>query len=392
MSRPIAVDPAALRRRAVDLVAIDSVNPSLVEGAAGEAEIAARVATELAAMGLEVERLESTPGRPSVVGRLAGSGGGRSLAFNAHLDTVDAGEMERPFEPLVEAGRLYGRGAYDMKGSLAACLSAAEALARHGERLAGDVLVAAVADEEWGSLGTTEALAAFPTDGAIVTEPTELELCVAHKGFVWVEVETRGRAAHGSRFEDGVDANLRMGRFLAELEVLEREVRSRRPHPLVGPPSLHAAILRGGTGLSTYAARCRLDVERRTIPGETPADVEAEIAAIADRLRARDSALEIETRIGLSRDPFETAPGSPLAEALEAAGRAVLGRPPPRVGRAYWMDAALYGAAGVDTAVIGPAGAGAHAAVEWVDLDSCVRVAEILARVALDWCGPEGGG
>lgn len=311
--------------------------------------------------------------------------------LNAHLDTVGVEGMEAPFSARIEDGRLYGRGAYDMKGSLAACLAAAHALVEDGAELDGDLLIAGVADEEYASLGTSDVLTRYRVDGAIVTEPTELGICLAHKGFVWIEVETRGRAAHGSRYEEGIDANLRMGRFLTRLEDLERDLRTRPPHPLVGPPSLHAATLHGGSGLSTYAERCVLQIERRTVPGETRGGVEAEIAAILKRLRAEDPGLRIASTIIFVRDPFEANSDSSIVRAVENAAREVLGREPPRTAAAYWMDAALYGGAGVDTVVIGPAGAGAHAAVEWVDLESCERVAGILARAARDFCGVSNG-
>ncbi|HUP01186.1 MAG TPA: M20/M25/M40 family metallo-hydrolase, partial [Gemmatimonadota bacterium] len=293
-------------------MAIDSRNPSLVPGAPGEAEIADYVGGALSAIGLEVDTHEPEPGRKSVVGRLPGAGGGRSLLLNAHMDTVGVDGMSAPFDARIEGGRLYGRGAYDMKGSLAACLTAVGAIVESGDRLAGDVLIAAVADEEYASLGTADVLARYPVDGAIVTEPTELGLCLAHKGFVWIEVETTGRAAHGSRFEEGIDANLRMGRFLGLLARLESELRARTPHPLVGPPSLHAATIEGGTGLSTYAERCAVKIERRTVPGETVAGVEAEIEALLEALRAEDPALEIRSTIQFARDPFEADPGSML--------------------------------------------------------------------------------
>jgi acetylornithine deacetylase len=210
------------------LVRINSINPSLVPGGAGEAEIAAYIAESLRGVGADVALHAPEPGRTSVVGVLRGTGGGRALMLNAHVDTVGVAGMDEPFSGALRGGRVYGRGAYDMKGSLAACLTALKALADSGARLRGDVLVAAVADEEYASLGTADLIDRYQVDGAVVTEPTELDLCLAHKGFVWVEVETRGRAAHGSRFDLGVDANLRMGRYLARLEGLERELRAGR--------------------------------------------------------------------------------------------------------------------------------------------------------------------
>src|SRR5215212_12106883 len=201
------------------MVAIDSVNPSLVRGGAGEAEMARFVVEWARAAGPEAEGLEATRGRPSVLVRARGAGGGRTLLLCAHTDTVGVAGMADPHAPRVEGDRLHGRGAYDMKSGLAAALLAVRELARAG--LAGDVVVAAVADEEHASLGVQEVLAAVPADAAIVTEPTELELIVAHKGFVWAEVELTGRAAHGSRPEQGVEAIVGAGPILTGLGDLD---------------------------------------------------------------------------------------------------------------------------------------------------------------------------
>jgi acetylornithine deacetylase len=361
------------------------VNPSLVPGAAGEAEIAEVTAGMMEAAGLDVRVFEPAPGRPSVVGRRAGAGG-PALMLNAHYDTVGVEGMADPFEARVEGGRLYGRGAYDMKGALASCIEAAAAL--DGVELPGDLLVAAVADEEYASLGTADlierrARGEIAFDAAIVTEPTSLSLCVAHRGFTWLEIETRGRAAHGSRYELGIDANLRMGRVLGALEGLLEELQAQPGHPILGPPALHAALLEGGVGISTYAPRATVRVERRTVPPETRASVEAEIDACLARLREEDPALDVSWRTLFHREPFETSPQAPIARTLAAAAASVLGEPPRVIGDGPWMDSALTAAAGVDTAVMGPHGAGAHADVEWVDLDSCERLAGILARAVL---------
>ena len=372
-----------LEETLADLVRINSVNPSLVPGAPGEGEAARYVARCLAQIGAEVRTLEATAGRPSVVGTLCGTGGGRSLMLNAHLDTVGLDGMPDALTPTIRNGRLYGRGAYDMKGSLAACLAVAKALAE-GTPRRGDVVIAAVADEEYASLGTAEVVRARPVDAAIVTEPTEMDLCVAHKGFMWIEVETRGKAAHGSRFFEGIDANLRMGRFLGLLEGLEVDLRARPPHPLVGPPSLHAALLRGGAEFSTYAARCQLTIERRTLPGETEAAVMGEIESLLDLLRT-DPTFQATARPLLTRNAFEVPADAAIVEAVRAAaGR--LGRVPQHIGKPFWMDSAILADAGIQTTIIGPKGGGAHTAEEWVDLQSLAALAEILVESASEYC------
>jgi acetylornithine deacetylase len=380
------IDHDYARETLVRLVRTNSVNPALVLGAPGERQIAEWIAGSLRAVGLSAEIFEPAPGRTSVLGKLAGSGGGRSLMLNAHCDTVDAGGMAEPFSGAIRDGKVYGRGAYDMKGGLAACMAAVKALVDAGARLRGDVLVAAVADEEYGSLGTSGLIQRVKVDGAIVTEPTGLEVCLAHKGYLWIEVEIAGRAAHGSKFELGIDANMKMGHFLSRLSVLERELRARPPHPLVGPPSLHAALLSGGTGLSTYAPSSTVKIERRTVPGETEAQAAAEIQNIVDRLAAEDPDFRAAVRPFFVRHPFEVARTAPIVRAVDRAASAVLGRPARHIGDTPWMDAALLQAAGVETVVCGAAGAGAHSDVEWVDLESVVKLAEILAETAVDYC------
>jgi acetylornithine deacetylase len=368
-----------------DLVAIDSVNPSLVPGGAGEAEIAAFVARWARDAGLEAELLEGTPGRPSVLVRARGAGRGRTLLLCGHLDTVNVEGMRDPHAPRVEGDRLHGRGAYDMKGGLAAALIAAREAATLG--LGGDVVVAAVADEEHASIGIQEALDALgdEPDAAVVTEPTELEIAVAHKGFVWSEVEVTGRAAHGSRPHLGVDAIAKMGAVLAELGRLDGAL-AERTHPLLGRASVHASTIEGGVELSSYPARCALGLERRTLPGETGDDVERELAALLDRCRAADPALEASQRTLLVREPFEIAPDAELVGVLADAATAVLGRPARVGGVSYWADSAFVAAAGIPTALFGPGGEGAHAVEEWVSLADTEAVARTLVGVAERIC------
>jgi acetylornithine deacetylase len=308
------------------------------------------------------------------------------LMLNAHMDTVGVAGMTEPFSGAVREGKLYGRGSYDMKGSLAACIGAARALADAGAPFRGALLVAGVADEENASLGTADLVGRYQVDAAIVTEPTHLEVCLAHKGFAWIEVITEGRAAHGSRPDLGVDANMAMGRFLARLAELERELRRRTPHPLVGPPSLHAGVLQGGTAPSVYAAGSRLTIERRMIPGETQAQVLGEIADIIAALSREDPSFRAAHRLTLARGPFEVSRDAEIVRVVAGAVEGELGTPARFGGQAPWMDSALLADAGVETVVIGPAGAGAHAAEEWVDLESVVRLAGVLVRSVLAYC------
>lgn len=382
----ITVDKDFTLRTLADLVRINSINPTLETGGPGEAEVAGYLARAFERLGLAVDRHEPAPGRVSVVGRLAGKRPGRSLMLNGHVDTVGVSGMPEPFSGAIRGGKLYGRGSYDMKGSVAAAVGAAKALVDAGAPFNGELLVAAVADEEDASLGTADLVGKYRLDAAIVTEPTHLEICLAHKGFVWIEVETLGRAAHGSRFDLGVDANMAMGKFLAALSDLERELRQRPAHRLVGPPSLHAAVLRGGTAPSVYAARCTLTIERRTIPSETQAGVVAEIQHLIDRLAAADPSFKATCRSVLARGPFEVQPDAGIVRVVCQVAERVLGRTPPFCGQTPWMDSALLAAAGVPTVVIGPTGAGAHSAEEWVDTESVIQLAAILAGAAVEYC------
>lgn len=366
------------------LVAIDSINPALVPGGAGEVAIARFIADWSGAAGLEVEIVEPVAGRPSVIATARGTGGGKSLILNAHADTVGVAGMADPLVPRVEGNRLYGRGAYDMKAGLAAAMATAAAARGRGWR--GDVILTAVADEEHASIGTAAVIERCRADAAIITEPTGLDLSVAHKGFTWLAIETQGVAAHGSRPDLGIDAIAKMGGLLVALERLDRGLRAGAPHPRLGTGSLHASLIAGGQELSSYPERCRLDIERRTIPGESAAIVERQVRDLIDRATAADPDLRATLELGLVRDPYEIAPDAPIAAAVRRHAAAALGREPALVAGTGWMDSALLGAAGIPTVIFGPAGAGAHAVEEWADLDSVARCAAILLATAEEFC------
>jgi acetylornithine deacetylase len=365
------------------LVAIDSVNPSLVRGGAGEARIADFIERWAREAGLQAERLEETPGRPSVLVRASGTGGGRTLLLCGHIDTVNVKDMADPHSPRIHGDRLYGRGAYDMKAGVAAALMAAREASRL--RLAGDVVVAAVADEEHASLGVQEALRRVGADAAVVTEPTELELAVAHKGFVWGEIEVTGRSAHGSRPHLGVDAIVKMGAVLRELERLDRSLAD-RSHPLLGRASVHASLIEGGVELSSYPATCTLGLERRTLPGETGEQIEREVKTLLERCRAADPAFEASPRTLLVREPFEIGQEEELVTLVADAAAEVLPARAKIGGASYWADAAFIAAAGIPTVLFGPGGEGAHAIEEWVSLSDTEAVARTLVGVAARLC------
>jgi acetylornithine deacetylase len=280
-----------------------------------------------------------------------------------------------PYEPAVRDGRVYGRGAYDMKGGVAAVMSAAAALAR--EPMDGTLLLALVSDEEYESKGAEHFVAHHRADGCILTEGSEGKLVLAHKGFAWVDVVTHGRAAHGSRWDLGKSAIGTMGPIIAALEELDSKELRRRAHPLVGPASMHASKIDGGVGISTYAPRCRLQIERRTLPDETRESVMEEIRRVVHTIDP-----EAEVSLRFYREPLLTGRDAAVARCVRDSASAVTGSVPEEIGVGYWMDAAVFAAAGIPSVNYGPAGAGEHEAVEWVDLDSVVTCARVLVESA----------
>jgi acetylornithine deacetylase len=370
-----------------NLVSINSVNPLCDPTGKGEAEISLFLAGEMQKLGLDIHRSEIQPGRFNLIGRLPGTGNGKSLMFNAHTDTVGAGGMLSAFSPRVMDGRLYGRGAVDMKASLAAMLSTVQALRTAGIQLKGDLFLAAVADEEFGSIGTETLVHQFRTDGAVVTEPTNMQICRGHRGYVHFQVNVYGKAAHGSRYDEGIDANLMMGRFLGKLAEVEKELRQQTPAPLVGIPSLHAGLLQGGTELSIYAAKSTVFIERRTIPDEKPEVIMQEFQEILDNLNKQDPLFYGTVEIVTRREPFEVPGDAEIVRSLEEAMLQVLHTPPMHSGQWFWTDAALLAAAGIETVVLGPTGGGLHSDLEWVDLESVYQLAGVLAHLTQDYCG-----
>jgi len=368
------------------LVRIDSRNPSLVPGAPGEARVARALADILIAWGFRVEIVEAGPGRPSVVARI-GKSGGRSLMFNGHLDVVGVeGMTHEPWSADSNGhdGRMYGRGSADMKGGVAAMCAAA---ARVSGSLEGEIVVTAVADEEYESIGTRSIIErGIRADAAIVTEPTELAIMPAHLGFVWLDVTTHGRAAHGSRWDLGVDAIRHAGLFLAELDRFDCDELPKRKHAVLGRPSVHASLIEGGTGMSTYPDKCVIRIERRTIPGETPAHVVKELESACERVNERSANFRAEVKQTFAQPPSDVAVDTPIVAALSRAIEE--GNEKTRIaGMTAWTDAALLNAAGIPAICFGPGDIRlAHAAEEWIPIAEIERATEILARFATSWC------
>ena len=365
-----------------DLIRIDSTNPSLDPRGAGEVEIAAYVAEWGRAAGLRVELVQRAPGRPSVILRGGGSAKGRRLLLCGHLDTVALAGTEEPLTPRVDGDRLYGRGAYDMKAGLAAALVACRDAARAG--ISGEVIVAAVADEEHASIGVQEVLThlnPIGIDAAVVTEPTERHVGIAHRGFVWTEVTVTGVAAHGSRPHLGANAIYAAAHHLVAFDQLDQQLRA-RPHPLLGPGNLHASLITGGTGESTIPDRCIFTVERRTLPDETLEGVQADVADVLQRSRSTDQRVSVTARTVLHRSPMQTPRDADIVTALLAAA----GPGTTVAGMSYWADAAFLAAADIPTVLYGPEGDGAHADVEWVSRSGTGTTAAVLTRLAADFC------
>lgn len=371
------------------LVRIDSRNPSLVPGAPGEYEAARALSSVLQAWGFRVEMHDAAPGRPNVVARIGrGEPGARTLMFNGHLDVVGTDGMSHaPFFAEERHGCIYGRGSADMKGGVSAMCAAAWRAAQ-GDGIAGEIVIAAVADEEYESRGTRELMErGIRADAAIVTEPTRLTIMPAHRGFVWLEMTVHGRAAHGSRWEIGVDAIRHAGLLLAELDALDDgELPRRTNHPLLGRASVHASTIEGGSGMSTYPDRCTLRVERRTLPGESEDDALADVHAACARVQARRPEFRAETRVLLAQKPSDVAAGAPIVCALGAALDA--GARPPLEGMSAWTDAALLNEAGIPAICFGPGDiALAHAAEEYIPVDEIERATAVLTTLARTWCG-----
>ena len=367
-----------------DMVRINSVNPTLAEGGVGESVIADWLAKVCEDLGFEVQLQETAAGRPNVIAKRAGTGEGRSLLLTGHTDTVSIENMEGdPFDAHPEGGRLYGRGSNDMKGGLAAILGAALALRDH--ELSGDLWLGFVTDEEYASIGTDALVRLIRPDAAILTEPTDDDICLAHKGFAWLTLTTLGKAAHGSQYEAGVDAITHMGRLLGALESLEREVFPRRTHPLLGRASAHASMIMGGLGLSTYPDRCRLEVEHRLLPDEAVEDLIAHWDGVIGRLSAADADFNASVEVDFTRPGYEISQNAPIVQTLGQAYRAATRSEPTYSGMFGWLDSAILGRAGIPTAIYGPRGEGAHAAVEYVELESVHRCAAVLADVVTRW-------
>lgn len=383
------IDPEFTTQTLQKLVQINSVNPGLDPDGPGEKEIATCICDTLRDLSIPFEKETLAPGRVNVTARIKGSGGGKSLMLNAHTDTVGVAGMKEPFSGRIDGNLLYGRGSYDMKGSIAAILAAAKALKENDVQLKGDLIISFVADEEHESIGAQALVKNLTADAAIVTEPTDLNLCLAHRGFGVFKITTEGKTAHGGRHTQGIDANMHMGLLLAELHALSKRLPKENRHPLCGEASLHVPLISGGRSLFVYSNSCTIHVERRTIPGETQEIVTAELQSILDQLRKQYPRFKAVLEPEIWRSPYEVDKSSTIVHATKKAAATFLGKEPGIIGHTWWEDSAIFGDAGIETVILGPAGGGIHEDVEWVELDSVQRLAEILYQTAINFCGSE---
>ncbi|MFW9994173.1 MAG: ArgE/DapE family deacylase [Candidatus Odinarchaeota archaeon] len=372
-----------------ELIRIESVNPTLANEGSGEQEIAHYLGNYMEKIGLEVRYQELGKNRTNVIGTLRGSGRGKNLMLNGHTDTVSLKGMDDPLNGRYESGKVYGRGAVDMKGGIAAMMMAVKAIVDSEIQLKGNVILTLVADEEYASAGTEAVSKKFTADAAIVCEPSDLDIVIAHRGFAWIKVNIHGKAAHGSLYDVGIDAITKAGKLLAGIEELGKEFLEQEPHPLLGSRSIHASLISGGIGLSTYPDKCTVELERRTLPGEDKKTVEEEIKALNDRLASEDEEFRADYEVFFYRPALEVTKDQLIVKTLENACKKVLDREPAYSGMRGWLDSAILAEVGIPTVIFGPGGDGMHAAVEYVDFESVKTTAEVLFETIIDFCNTE---
>lgn len=366
------------------LVQINSVNPGLDEHGPGELEIGTYIAERLQEMGIEPIVDEPAPGRLNVTGVIKGNGTGRSLMLNAHMDTVGVKGMAEPFSGRIQDGKLYGRGSYDMKGSIAAILGAAKAVREAGRTLNGDLVLSFVADEEYESFGAEALVKKIRTDDCIVAEPTDLKLCTAHRGFGIWKIISKGKTAHGGNHHLGVDANANMGLLMAELYRWSERLQKNKVHPLCGAASMHLPLVNGGRSLFVYSHECEIHVERRTLPGESREEIEIEIEKLLDELKKNYPGFEASLELVIWRSPYEIEANRPIVMRVADVLEKVTEDQPKLIGHTWWEDSAIFGDAGIETVVLGPKGGGIHEDVEWVEMESVAELARVFCDLCLD--------
>lgn len=390
-----AVKKAEVEKLVKDLVRI----PSHSNVPTREKAVAEFLKGFLEGEGVDARLRYAEKDRPNVIAVIKGTGGGRSLMLNGHTDTVPAYEMDiAPFTPKVEGGKLYGRGALDMKGGLGAMAMTLVAFDRAKVRLKGDLILTAVVGEEEKSEGTEDIVLRGPkADMAIVGEPTDLEIQPSHRGLEWLDIHFYGKAAHGGQADRGVNAISKAAKFVNAVETdLLPKLRERRSRH-TQPPTLNMGVIRGGQQPSSVADHCVIKMDRRWVPEETLDQVFGELYAIFDRIKAEDPEFKAE----LKRDPVNMKTmthvpnvvprNHPLVRSLQDSVAEVTGKPAKTTTFWGWTDAALLTHFAKTPAVVfGPGGAGAHSRVEYVYTDDLVRCMHVYSKVAADMCGVQG--
>jgi acetylornithine deacetylase/succinyl-diaminopimelate desuccinylase-like protein len=370
------------------LVRIDSANPWLIEGAAGERKVADYISRWLVALGLDVWLDEVEPGRPNLVAVLRGKGGGKSLCLNAHLDTVGyALWRDAALTPRLDGDRLYGLGSADDKGHCAAGMLVMKSLITAHQELRGDVWLALTIDEEGTSSGTMAFVKQYHPNAVLVMEPFGMgNITITHQGFGWLDIIVEGKAAHGCAPEKGVDAIAHMAEVITRLHKIDQEKYAANPHPLNGKTVFHTGTIQGGTDYATYPDRCQLGIEIGTQPGETIQNRIDEIETVFSEIKAIDAKFKGEVQVNLARNPFLAQGHEALLEILSAEVGAELGQPPLLVGENAWGDAALFQEAGIPTLMTGAYGENFHAPQEWVSVSELVKLVNVVERTVVKFC------
>lgn len=371
------------------LVKINSVNQLEGQGN-GEAEIAEFIMGKLRSYGVDAHLQRVKGKRANVIGRLKGNGDGPTLMLNGHIDTVGTtGMTVAPFTGLVDGNwRLHGRGACDMKGSIASMMIAMKSLIDSGTRLRGDLIFTGVIDEEYLSAGTRAIIKEYSSDAAIVGEPTSLNIAIAHKGYAWIDVEVKGKAAHGSVPEKGIDAIVKASKLVSRLSNLAQGYASNE-HPLLGGPKMHMSTIQGGTEWAVVPESCSLRLERRILPSERKDVALGEVQGAVDTLSAEDPEFHAAVTTFLQQPAMEITKREPVVKAVCAAYEEVTRRKATINGVPYWTDAALLvNEAKIPTCIFGPGNIRqAHSADEYISLEEVERASLIFERAILNFCG-----
>ncbi|TFG32018.1 ArgE/DapE family deacylase [Candidatus Thorarchaeota archaeon] len=385
--RNISINNSFLLSFLKKLVAIESINPSLASEGGGEEEIANFIGAHLEKRGFTIDYQMIDKKRMNVIGVLHGTGSGKTLMLNGHTDTVGTSDMKiDALKPTLKDGKVYGRGSYDMKGGLAAMVAAGEVFASSKQKMRGDLILAFVADEEYASRGTEELIKKYTADAAIVTEPTELQVVTAHRGFAWARICIEGVPVHGSLYEYGIDAIVKAGKVLVGLENMESGFAQLVQHSLLGRPSIHASLINGGTELSTYPSKCEIQLERRTLPHEQLEEIKLELDNLLYDINSMDPDFLATSEVFFYRPGLDTEQNSPIVKEIIHSCLEVRGVKPKLIGALWWTDAALLSAAGIPSILFGPSGEGGHAPVEYVDFDSLIQTTKILATTIMNYC------